>query len=229
MQDIRLITGACGRIGSTLARHWDTKAHLLLLDADPLALQRLDEELGGDHTLIPFDLWLSPPQHYQRLADMIREDYGRLDSLIHLAAYCGNLRPLFNTEAEDWLKALQVNLTAPLWLSQYLLPLLQQSAAPKLAFSVFNTLEEQAHYWHGFGIAQAALNRMIRDISEENGSYPNLAVCRIDTGWVESSLSRNIFPDGRPHWRQAEDIVPLFDRILDAPAGQLTEISHEQC
>lgn len=226
MENIRLITGACGAIGSALAHHWDKSAHLLLLDADPLALQRLDEKLSGNHTLIPFDLWLSPPKDYQKLADMIREDYPHLDCLVHLAAYCGNLRPIFNCEAEDWLKALQVNVTAPLWLTRYLLPLLLQSAAPKLAFTVFNTLQDQAHYWHGFGVAQAALERLIRDIAEENKPYPNLAICRIDPDWVESSLSRNIFPDGRPHWRYPEDVMPLFDRILSAPSGSLTEISH---
>lgn len=228
MQSIRLITGACGRIGSALAHHWDSQAHLLLLDADPLALQRLDEELSGNHTLVPFDLWLSPPAHYQTLAEMIRQDYGRLDCLIHLAAYCGNLRPMINVEAEDWLKALQVNLTAPLWLTQALLPLLLQSSAPKLAFTVFNTLKEQAHYWHGFGVAQAALERLIRDIAEESNSYQPLAVCRIDPDWVESSLSRNIFPDGRPHWRQATEVMPLYDRILSAPSGTLTDIRHDQ-
>lgn len=228
MEKIILITGACGAIGTALAHRWDKKYHLLLLDNDSLALQNLDADLQGNHTLVPFDLWASSPVQYDTLAKMIAEDYGKLDGLIHLASYCGNLRPLIHTEAEDWLKALQVNVTAPLWLTQACLPLLQNSEHPALAFSTFDTLGEQAHYWHGFGVAQAALQRLIRDLAEENGPYANIAISQVQVAWTESRMARAIFPNGQAHWIMPEESASLYDKVLTAPAGQLTRITHEK-
>lgn len=227
MEKTILITGACGTIGRALAHRWSEQYHLLLLDSDSLALQNLDRELSGSHTLVPFDLWAAPPAQYETLAAMIAEDYGKLDALIHTAAYCGNLRPLIHTEPEQWLKAMQVNVTAPLWLSQACLPLLQKAAAPALAFTTFNTLGRQAHYWHGFGAAQAALARIIRDFAEENSAYPELAICRVEPDWTEGSMARAIFPNGQADWQTPEASAALYDRVLAAPAGMLTEIAHD--
>ncbi|SUO95370.1 SDR family NAD(P)-dependent oxidoreductase [Suttonella ornithocola] len=224
MNQTILITGACGNIGNALAKHWDTQHHLLLLDNDSLALQKLDDELSGDHTLIPFDLWTSEPDLYQTLATMICEDYGKIDALVHLAAYCGNLRPLIQTDPEKWLKSLQVNLTAPLWLCQTLLPLLEKSPHGKIGFTTFDTLgrdsAHQAHYWHGFGVAQAGLSRLIRDLQEESAAYPQLSIIEIRPPWIDSRMTRAIYPDAKPDWGVTEDILPLYDQFLATPIAQ---------
>lgn len=223
-----MITGACGVIGKALAKHWDTSHHLLLLDSDSLALQAFDDELEGDHTLVPFDLWTSSPKLYQTLAEMIEQDHGKLDALIHLAAYCGNLRPIVQTDAEHWLKMLQVNLTAPHWLTQTLFPLLQKSEAGKIGFTIFDVTENtpQAHYWHGFGVAQAGLTRLIRDLKEESQAYPTLSIADINPGWTDSRMARTIFPNGRNDWVTLESIPPLYDQLLTLPTGHHASLTH---
>ena len=136
-----LLTGACGGIGSAVARALDAAGHhLLLLDLDPLALEALDDGLQGDHTLVPFDLWRSGFDAYIRLAGLIQEDHGKLDAIINLAAVCGGLRPLAHADPTGWLQGLQVNLTAPLWLFQTLLPLMQAAAAPRFIVSLHLSL-----------------------------------------------------------------------------------------
>lgn len=216
-----LITGACGAIGRALAVHWQHDHQLYLLDHDPLALEKLADTLQNDPILIPFDLWRSPVQDYQKLQQLLNKEHPYLDQLIHLAAYSGNLRPIIHTDPEEWLKTLQINLTAPLWLTQQLLPLLLKSTHPRIVFTPFDTLGEQAHYWHGFGVAQSALERLIRDLYEENAAYPQISWIKLHTGWVESSLSRNIFPNGKKNWHYPEDILPLFDEIQHSPKGKL--------
>ncbi len=219
-----LITGACGGIGSALARHWDTPdKHLLLLDHDSLALQALDDELNGDHTLVPFDLWRSGPDVYHTLAQMISEDHPELNAVVHLAGYNPNLRQIVLSDPEIWLKTLQINLTATLWLTQQLLPLLRQSHG-HLIFTPFDTHGAQSAYWHGFGVAQDGLKRLMNDLVNENATYPEVALASIQPGWVDTALTRAIFPNGQPHWALPEEITSLYDQALAAPAGQLTEI-----
>lgn len=222
-----LITGACGHIGSALAKHWDKHHHLLLLDNDSLALQKLDQSLAGDHTLVPFDLWSSSPDIYQNLANLISEDYTTLDAVVHLAAHCGNLLPVIQIQPEKWLKTLQINLTAPLWLTQTLLPLLQKSQDGKIAFTTFNTQGEQAHYWHGFGIAQAGLSRLIHDLKEESNAYPNISIAEILPAWTDSKMTRAIYPNGKKQWCNIESILSLYDQFLALPKGQHGTFSNE--
>lgn len=224
-EQIILISGACGGIGKALARHWDQHEHkhLLLLDVDSMALQALDDELRGDHTLVPFDLWAADQQQYDTLADMIMRDYGRLDALVHLAAYCGNLRPLVQCDPERWLKGLQVNLTAPFWLTQACLALLRQGHDPHIVFTLHQRHQDQPAYWHSFGVAQAGLEALIESLIAERNAYPEIAIARVDPHWVDTNMSRAIFPDGGAHWRQPSEIVSLYDQALSRSSTQ-TEV-----
>ncbi|MBV7434421.1 SDR family NAD(P)-dependent oxidoreductase [Cardiobacteriaceae bacterium TAE3-ERU3] len=226
-EQIILISGACGGIGKTLAHHWDQdhSKHLLLLDSDSMGLQALDDELRGDHTLIPFDLWAADQRQYDTLANMIETDYGRLDALVHLAAHCGNLRPLMHCDPERWLKGLQVNLTAPFWLTQACIGLLRQGHNPHLIFTLHQRHREQEAYWHSYGVAQAGLEAMIETLIHERSAYPEITISRVDPHWVDTNMSRAIFPNGEPHWRQPDEIVSLYDQALTNTPEQQEIIS----
>lgn len=210
-----LITGACGNIGATLVKHLQHEYDLLLLDQDPLALEALDRELSADFVLIPFDLWASAPAQYHKLAQLIEEDHQHLDAIIHLAAYCGHLRPVIHTTEEDWLKALQINLTAPLWLTQALLPLLLKAPIARMIFTRFPThCAKQQAYWHGFGASQAGLDKLIDTLRLEQAAYPSVKIISVAPTWLDSEMSRRIYPNGDCTWQTLESVIPLFKQAL---------------
>ncbi|UJF24602.1 SDR family NAD(P)-dependent oxidoreductase [Suttonella sp. R2A3] len=215
-ESIILITGACGGIGKALSHHWDKQGdkHLILLDNDAMALQALDESLSGDHTLAPFDLWAADPDQYHKLATMIAEDYGRLDALVHVAGFCGYLRPMMQCDAEHWLKGLQINLTAPLWLTQHLCGLLQAGTSGHVVFTLHREHQQQSAYWHSFGVAHTGLTALIQSLYDERNAYPEIGFSCVDPGWVNTGMSRSIFPAGEDHWREPADIVALYDQAL---------------
>lgn len=188
---------------------------MILLDSDSVALTELDERLSGDHTLAPFDLWRSNADLYQKLAEMIDEDYPALDGVVHLAGFCGGLSPVIHKSPEDWLKTLQVNLTAPLWLSRCLLPVMMKAPSARLIFTPFDLDSRQRAYWHGFGVAQVGLQRLIDDLQNENTAYPSVSCVRVHCGWVDTTLTRAVFPDGDKQWRLPEEIVHLYDQALN--------------
>lgn len=221
-----LLTGACGGIGHAVARLLDQhEHHLLLLDSDTLALEAVDATLHAEHTLVPFDLWRNGYDAYQTLAHLIAEDHGKLDAVIHCAAACGNLRPLIHCDPESWLCGLQVNLTAPLWLFQTQLKLLQQSQAPRVIFSLHRSHSDQPAYWHSFGASQAALENLIVSLYDEKNAYPEIGFATVDPGWVDTPQSRAIFPAGKHQWKQADAVAPLYLQALESNRQSLEHYS----
>lgn len=210
-----LLVGACGSIGQVLAHHWAKQGHdLLLLDYDPLALQSLDKRLTGDPTLIPFDLWASGYSLYEKLAHEIAQDYTHLDAVVMVSGTATQLQPLQHLPPETILKMFQVNVTAPLWLVQTLLPLLQKSASGQVIFTTHPHLRQtQKHYWHAFGMAQSALNTMIDELKGEENTL-KIKIKRAEIGWLDNAFSRSIFPAGESHWLAPESVISIFDEVL---------------
>ena len=172
---------------------------------------------------MPFDLWRSGYDAYTRLAKMIAEDHGKLDAQIHLAAVCGGLRPLIHDAPESWLQGLQVNLTAPLWLFQTQRELLEAGTNPRVIFSLHSQHRVQSAYWHSYGVAQAALEKLIATLHAEKHAYPAIGFATVDPGWVDTPLSRAVYPAGQANWRDADAAVPLY---LDALRGTPAPLEH---
>lgn len=209
-----LITGATGSIGQVLAKNLDKDYDLLLLDKDKRSLEQLDKQLSSDPVLIPFDLLTNQPENYQNLAQMIEQDHGYLDALIFLSGHFDHLRPIIHISEIEWLKTIQINLTSPLWLTQRLLPLLLKSDNPKIIFTRFPQFNQtQKAYWHSFAISQAGLDQLIQLLELEKSAYPNLSIASVSPPWLDSELTRRIFPNGKKDWLMPENIVSLY---LDA-------------
>lgn len=209
-----LISGATGAIGSTLARQLDRENHrLILLDRDHFALETLAQQLKNPATLLPLDMWAAPYDHYYALGQEVRDNFGHLDGLIHCAGHCGYLHPLQNTTAEQWLRALQINLTAPFWLTQNLVPALQPVRG-RVIFTEHRDLRaQQRNYWHGFGVAQSGLATMIDEWQAEEQAL-NIVVRRVSPPWLDNDFSRHIYPGGQPQWQPVDSVIPLYMEAL---------------
>src|SRR5690625_3572537 len=86
-----LITGAAGALGSELVRQLTERGDdCIALDRDVDSLNRLHDSVadksGRAPALMPMDLAGAAPQDYEQLAGAIKDQFGRLDGLIHNAA-----------------------------------------------------------------------------------------------------------------------------------------------
>jgi NAD(P)-dependent dehydrogenase (short-subunit alcohol dehydrogenase family) len=134
-----LITGASGGFGRALAIECGRAgASVVLAGRDGAKLDRLYDEivaLGAPQpAIVQLDLASAAAQDYDRLADTIDREFGKLDGLVHAAALLGDRTPLEQYDVPTWCRVLHVNLTAPFILTQVLLPNLRKSADASVIF-----------------------------------------------------------------------------------------------
>lgn len=167
-----LVTGASGALGEAAARACAAAgATVVLLGRRVPKLNRLYDALlqsgAKEPAIYPLDLEGATPDDYTDLADALQRDLGGLDGVLHAAAEFKGLASIENTPVEDVLRALQVNLVAPLLLTRGLLPVLRKSADASVVFVLDDPARSSKAFWGGYGIAKQGLVGVIDVLHQE--------------------------------------------------------------
>lgn len=169
-----LVTGASGALGEAAARACAAAgATVVLLGRRVPKLGRLSDALvaaGREPAIYPLDLEGATPDHYADLADALQRDCGGLDGVLHCAAEFKGLASIENSPPEDMLRALHVNLAAPLLLTRAVLPLLRQRADAAVVFLLDDRVRVGQAFWGGYGIAKHGLAGAVAVLHEETES-----------------------------------------------------------
>lgn len=168
-----LVTGATGGLGGETARAIARAGGTVVITGRKVRpLEKLYDELlaqGGPEPVIhPLDLESATPNDYLALAEGLEKEFGRLDGVVHAAAHFNELTPMAMHKPDDWLRAMQVNVSAPFALTQACMPLLTRGEDSAVVF-VFDDPElvSRAH-WGGYGVSKAAVERMAAVLHAEN-------------------------------------------------------------
>ena len=217
---IILITGATGGIGSEVARACASAgATVILLDKSIPKLEKLYDaiEQAGypQPAIIPADLAGATPADYEDIVETIEKEFGRLDGLLHCAAFLGNRTPIEQYNLEEWNKSMQINLTAPFLLSRASIPLLKKSADASVVFTTAEVGRHGKAYWGAYGIANAALENMMQILADELENNTNIRVNSVDPGAVHTSFWVKVFPGVDPStWLSPASLAPGFMYLL---------------
>ena len=128
-----LITGAARGIGRGLSRLLLERGHRVYLvdsDAEELGYMKARVLRPRFHEKNAFESLVADLRKPEQISDAVAQAgaffNGRLDVLINNAAYTGVIdKPFESLSLEEWNKAVETNLTAPMLLSQACLPLLK--------------------------------------------------------------------------------------------------------
>ncbi len=170
-----LVAGANGGLGQAAAMAIARAgATVVLLGRRVPKLNRLYdaiEQSGAPQPAIyPLDLEGATPNDYAELAERLGGELGRLDGILHCAAHFAGLTSVESTAPEDWLRAIHVNLTAPLLLTQACLPLLRQSEDSSVVFVQDDPARVRRAYWGGYAIAKAGLEGALAVLADETSN-----------------------------------------------------------
>lgn len=219
-----LLVGALGGLGSASARACAAAgAEVVLLGRRVPKLNRLYDELvaaGGKAAIYPLDLEGATPADYADMAERIATEFGRLDGIVHAAANFPGLTPLELTEPEAFARAIHVNLTAPMLLTQACLPLLKKASDSAVVF-VSDAPERIARaHWGGYSVAKHGLKGLVAVLGDELVNTP-VRVSALEPGPMRTSLrGRAYFGENPARWPEASAYAPAVVRLLSAEGAE---------
>ncbi len=216
---IVLITGAGDGIGKAvamaLAQHGAT---LVLVGRTQSKLERLYDQIeaAGHPTpaIFRMDLATAKAEDYQALADAVREEFGRLDGLLHNAGELGSRTPLHNYPPGDWDKVMQVNVTAPFLLTRAMMPLIKLSRDGRVVFTGSSVGVKGRAYWGAYAVSKGATETLMQVLADElEGS--STRVNSINPGATRTGMRSAAFPAENPiAVTAAQDIVNRYLFLL---------------
>jgi NAD(P)-dependent dehydrogenase (short-subunit alcohol dehydrogenase family) len=217
-----LITGASRGLGLALAAGLAREGFDLIIDArDPAALDASAGALrpaGHAVTAIPGDI--TDPAHRAALI-AAAQAAGRLDLLVNNAGTLGvsPLPALADYPPDQLRAAFEVNVIAPVALTQLALPLLRASGGAVLNVTSDAAVEAYAG-WGGYGAAKAALEQASNVLAAEELA---VRVWWADPGDLRTDMHQLAFPgediSDRP---EPASVVPAFVRLVTErlPSGR---------
>jgi len=143
--------------------------------------------------LYPLDLEGATPEQYQELQDNVEKQFGRLDGLIHNAAILGTMMPVEQYDIKLWYSTIQINLSAPFMLTQFLIPLLNKADDARVLFISAEQGREAKAYWGAYGVSKYAIEGFSKTLSEEL-EKTNIKVNTLDPGKMQTELRRAAYP-----------------------------------
>ena len=215
-----LITGASRGLGLALARSLASDGWQLVVDArgaDDLALAA--DELRRHTTVAAVVGDVADEAHRAELV-AAAERLGGLDALVHNASTLGAspLPAAADLPLDVYRRIWEVNVAAPLRLTQLALPLLRPRAAVVAVTS--DAAVEAYEGWAGYGSSKAGLEQLFAVFGVE---HAELRVYRVDPGDMRTAMQQEAFPgediSDRP---PPEESVPGLRALIegDLPSGR---------
>ena len=218
---VALITGASQGLGRALADELACAGWTLVVDARRAnRLEAATAELARQTPVISIAGDIGDAAHRDQLVTAVN-DLGRLDLLVNNASTLGAspLPALDGIDLDVLRRTYEVNVIAPLALTQQLLPALV--AAHGTIVNVTSDAAVEAYAgWGGYGSSKAALEHASRILSVER---PDLRVLVVDPGDMRTQMHQDAFPGEDISDRPEPDAsVPGLLALIDGeqPSGR---------
>jgi NAD(P)-dependent dehydrogenase (short-subunit alcohol dehydrogenase family) len=214
---ITLVTGASRGIGYAAAKALAAAgSHIIALARTQGGLEDLDDEitaLGGTCSLVPTDL--REFDQIDRLGGILHERFGRLDGLFCNAGVLGDITPANHVTPKDWMRILDVNMTAPYRLIRSFDPLLRKSEAGRAVFVTSSVARTPRAYWSAYAASKAGMEVFVQSWAEEIKDITDIKVNLLNPGGVNTQMRAKAIPgEDRSQLPMPADVAPLIVDML---------------
>ncbi|MEO7072949.1 MAG: SDR family NAD(P)-dependent oxidoreductase [Rhodanobacter sp.] len=232
-QRVVLVTGACGGLGSAVARAATAAGALVVITGRrKRQLEQLHDAMCAEGLaapiIHPLDMEGATPRDYEAVADGIGRDCGRLDGIVHAAASFSGLTPLSVHKPDDWLRALHVNVSAPFALTQACMPLLLAAADSAVVFVLDDPERLQRAHWGGYGVSKAALERLVAILDDETDDGPLRTHAVLPAPMRTALRQKAYFGEDAMQWpapdATAQVIVGLLANCVSGARGAMLDL-----
>ncbi|MEE9302843.1 MAG: SDR family NAD(P)-dependent oxidoreductase [Thiotrichaceae bacterium] len=195
-----LVTGASDGIGKVVAKAYAQHgATVVLLSKTIKKLEIVYDEImalgAPEPAIYPLHLEGATANDYEKMAEVLSEQLGKLDGIVLNAGWLPAYTPLKHYDVEMWSKVLTTNLHANFLIIKSCLPLLEKANDASV---IFSSHAAETAYNGGYGVAKAGADALLRIMAAEYEDDPFIRVNGIDTGPVRTYLRTYHFPGEDP-------------------------------
>ena len=212
-----LVTGAGDGIGKVIARTYAQHgATVLLLGRTTAKLEAVYDLIladgGPEPAILPVNLEGAVETDYQKIAEVIEREFGRLDGIVLNASLLGSMTPLEQYEAEVWQKVMQVNVHANFLLVKTMIPLLRAASEPSVIFTTSSVGRKGRAFWGAYAVSKFATEGMAQILADEHDAEDDfIKVNVINPGATRTNMRASAYPAENPMSIKApEAIMPLY-------------------
>ena len=217
-----LVTGASGGLGRPLAIACAARGATVVLHgrAVPKLEAIYDAIVAAGHpqpTILPLDLANASADDFGNVAGALHAQLGRLDGLVHTAAFLGSLGPVEHQSFDAWQTALRVNVSAAMALTRATMPLLARAADASIVFTLDSRGVDPRAHWGGYAASKAALGAFAATLADESEHRAALRVNAVIPGPIRSPLRNRTHPgEERSTLAPPEALTPLYLYLIGA-------------
>lgn len=212
---IILITGAGDGIGKQAALSYAAYgATVILLGRTEQKLVQVYDEIvangGATPAIVTLDLQTATAAQYAELAQLLEQEFGHLDGLLHNASVLGSLGLLEQMVINSLETVLKVNVTAQAALTQAVMPLLRAAPSASIIFTSSSVGRKGRAYWGAYAISKFATEGMMQTLADElDGS--SIRSNSINPGGTRTSMRASAYPAEDPMTlKTPADIMPVY-------------------
>ncbi|MGH7285869.1 MAG: SDR family NAD(P)-dependent oxidoreductase [Polyangiaceae bacterium] len=228
-----LITGASRGLGEALAKTLAKRgAKVVLVARNEKGLARVAGEIrieGGEAHVVAGDV--SEKKFVHRLAGTAAALVGDIDILIHNASALGPtpLRPLLDTECEDFSAVLEANLVGPQRITRAIAGAMALRKRGTVLFVSSDAAVSAYPNWGSYGVSKAALDHLARTYAAElEGS--GVRFFAVDPGEMDTKMHADAIPEADPATlAKTSDVAEILAQMIEnerrAPNGSRLEAS----
>ena len=198
-----LVTGAGDGIGRAAALAYaEHGANVVLLGRTRSKLEvvfdLIEANSGTRPLVVPADLLHLDEAAALALADGIRDEYGRLDGLLHNAGILGPRTSLVHYPVPAWLDVMQTNVHAAFLLTRGLLPLLKEAKDASVVFTSSGVGRRGRAFWGAYAVSKFATEGMMETLADEVAQTQRVRVNSLNPGATRTAMRAAAYPAEDP-------------------------------
>ena len=219
-----IVTGAGSGIGRAVAKTFAAHgATVGLLGRTLKKLEAVYDEIVADGyprpSIAKMDLAKAGGTEYFQLADSIRDEFGRLDGIVHNAGILGLRSPIEHYDVKTWTDVMHINLTVPFVMTQTLLPLLKAADDASIIFTSSGVGRKGRAYWGAYAVSKFGIEGLSQVLADELDSTSIRVNC-INPGRTRTSMRAAAYPGEDPQTVPAPEAIVAPYLYLMGPDSQ---------
>lgn len=198
-----LVTGAGDGIGRAAALAYaEHGADVVLLGRTRSKLEAVFDAIEARTdtrpVVVPADLLHIGEEAAAALAEAIRNEYGRLDGILHNAGLLGPRLPVVDYPVQDWEQVMQANVHAAFALTRALLPLLDERDEAAIVFTSSGVGRRGRARWGAYAVSKFAVEGLAQVLASEVEEAGRIRVNVLNPGATRTAMRAGAYPDEDP-------------------------------